>query len=35
MVTVFALNSEVRMYDLTDRLLWRKPSGNADHPRLK
>lgn len=35
MVTVFALDSEVRMYDLTNRLLWRKPSGRADHPRLK
>ncbi|MCE2945932.1 MAG: hypothetical protein ACK515_00705 [bacterium] len=35
MVTVFALDSEVRMYDLTNRLLWRKPSGRADHARLK
>ncbi len=35
MVTVFALDSEVRMYDLTNRLLWRKPSGRSDHGRLK
>ena len=35
MVTVFALDSEVRMYDLTHRLLWRKPSGRPDHVRLK
>ena len=35
MVTVFALDSEVRMYDTSHRLLWRKPSGRGDHPRLK
>lgn len=35
MVTVFALDSEERRYDLTNRVLWRKPTGRADHPRLK
>ena len=35
MVTVFALDSEERRYDLTNRVLWRKPIGRADHPRLK
>ncbi len=35
MLTVAALDSEERFYDLTNRLLWRKPTGRADHPRLK
>jgi hypothetical protein len=35
MFTVFALDSELRFYDLTNRLLWRKPTGRGDHPRLK
>jgi len=33
--TVHALDSETRFYDLTGRMLWKKPTGRGDHPRLK
>jgi hypothetical protein len=33
--TVYALNGETRSYDQTGLLLGIKPSGRADHPRLK
>jgi hypothetical protein len=35
MFTVYALDSETRFYDLTGRMLWKKPTGRPDHPRLK
>lgn len=34
-ITIFALESEHRFYDLTNRLLQRKPSGREDHLRLR
>ncbi|MBC7782039.1 MAG: hypothetical protein H7125_18240 [Proteobacteria bacterium] len=33
--TVFGLDGETRFYDLTGRMLWRKPTGRPDHARLK
>ena len=33
--TVYALDAETRFYDVEGRLTGAKPSGRADHPRLK